>query len=103
MSLDITRVIRIVSLGVERLALVITLIFGGGPIDQHAAAGKLMIVSSPMGARVSSAMQRHRWTAGPLVIFLQQQCTDRFASRCRPPGSRFRTGKQRTDHEPPRG
>jgi hypothetical protein len=45
------------------LARIVTVKFGAGLLDQGAAAGKLMIGSSPIGAMVSSVMERARWTA----------------------------------------
>ena len=49
--------------GVVELALIVTVMFGAGLLDQGAAAGKLMTGSSPIGAMVSSVLQRARWTA----------------------------------------
>jgi hypothetical protein len=38
------------------LALIVTVMFGAGLLDQDATAGRLMIGSSPIGAMVSSVM-----------------------------------------------
>ncbi len=44
------------SRGVVQLALIVTVNFGAGLLDQGAAADKLMTGSSPIGAMVSSVM-----------------------------------------------
>lgn len=43
--------------------MIVTVMLGAGLLDQDATAGRLMTASSPMGATVSSVMQRARWTA----------------------------------------
>ena len=38
------------------VGLIVTVVFGAGPLDQDAAVGSLMTISSPIGAMVSSVM-----------------------------------------------
>jgi hypothetical protein len=46
--------------------------FGAGLLDQDAAAGRLMIGSSPIGGMVSSVHLAGAWD-GPLVVLFEEQ------------------------------
>ena len=53
----------LLSRGVVQLALIVSVMLGAGLLDQVATAGELMTAFWPIGAMVSSVMDRARWTA----------------------------------------